>query len=140
MFRSAYNYAVPLQLFHNGIFYKVVYRLLVNMDKVAAQYNSGRYNHELVFRSHDVIIDGVYLVVNSSVSAGSHRLFDWNPDLEAYPMYYVDFLYTHIREAYPDADPEEIDRHVNDSKIPLFPFDPQRPAETYDTQPCGWQR
>ena len=75
-FSSAYGYAVPRQLFRNGIFNQVVYRL--NFNPLAmipgAQRHRGTDHHEFVLHTDGVQIACFYLITNASVIQGVHRL------------------------------------------------------------------
>jgi len=83
----AYDYAVPHQLFGNGVFFKIVYDLEIDDTKMMrrGEVHRGKYNHEFCVDASGVQLKGFWLVVDCCARRGDHRLFDWLPELEAIP-------------------------------------------------------
>ena len=112
----AYDYAVPHQLFGNGVFFKLVYDLTVDYARMKprGEQHRGRDNWEWCVDSRAVRINGLHVIVNTSVSQGDHRMFSWEPQLEAIPNYILeafrsrgeDFLNAFCPREVVDSEPE----------------------------------
>ena len=84
----AYDYAVPHQLFGNGVFFKIVYDLAIDDNKMMprGEVHRDKYNHEFCVDASGVQLKGFWLVVDCCAREGDHRLFDWVPGLETIPQ------------------------------------------------------
>ena len=74
----------------------------------------GEYKWEWCVDRRAVHINGLHIIVNASASQGDHRLFSWEPQLEAIPNYILeafrargeDFLNAYFPTAVVDSEPE----------------------------------
>ena len=53
--------------------------------KSEGEHHKGHYNHEYCVAPSGVEVKGFWLLIDCSARQGDHRLFDWQPGLEAIP-------------------------------------------------------
>ena len=81
--RYAQSYAWPCNCFGCGIFFRVVW--LLRVDGARPRHEKRRWNHEIVFASDDILIEGMIIMVDTPVKEGEARFYDFDPDDESIP-------------------------------------------------------
>ena len=81
--KHAERYAVPTNLFEDGVFHSVV--LILNVDAKGIQHEGEMWDNyqELVVAPQAVRVKSVLLKLDVLVVHAEHRVYNWEPDLEA---------------------------------------------------------
>ena len=80
---TAWTYARPQQVFHDGLYHRVMLKLRYDRNQLRKERKKG--GHQLVLQSSAVVIEGVFFGINAPPSKGEERLDDWDASLEASP-------------------------------------------------------